>query len=186
MNDWLGALQMDCRPFKDSSVKLLRKQQCCGVQAVHEKADKAIQVIKRYKQAIAKGQLIRGVRAAFHSPRHTIHSSKPDRRRETRALLFGRHDELSGERLSSVSLSIVVGSCTTSLCSLEDVFLHNEVLDVLSDDFPPVDDGSGSFEGKELQMKEYQSFTDLVYSKARILAHLQWSPAHKVSSHVPR
>lgn len=63
---------------------------------------------------------------------------------------------------------------------LEEVFLENQVVDVLHNDFPsPSEDGGTITERKETLLKEYQSFTDLVYSKSKVVTHIQWSPFKK-------
>lgn len=56
----------------------------------------------------------------------------------------------------------------------------NNVVDILKEDFSATtEEASHLTEPKETTMKEFQSFTDLVYGKAKAVACIQWSPFEK-------
>eukprot|EP00002_Diphylleia_rotans_P019732 TRINITY_DN3814_c0_g3_i2.p1 TRINITY_DN3814_c0_g3~~TRINITY_DN3814_c0_g3_i2.p1 ORF type:complete len:630 (+),score=129.61 TRINITY_DN3814_c0_g3_i2:60-1949(+) len=63
---------------------------------------------------------------------------------------------------------------------LEEALLQNITMDIFSDDYTALADEDSSLGNKsDNQMKEFQSFTDLVYSKNKSISCIDWQPNNR-------
>lgn len=64
----------------------------------------------------------------------------------------------------------------------EDALIQNEIANIFEDDFSAVGEEDGAAGGrKENVITEQQSFTDLTYSKGKVISFIQWLPHRKVT-----
>lgn len=65
----------------------------------------------------------------------------------------------------------------------EDALIQNEIANIFEDDFSAVGEEDGAAGGrKENVITEQQSFTDLTFSKGKVISFIQWLPHRKVTS----
>lgn len=71
-------------------------------------------------------------------------------------------------------------SLSLSLPRLELCLQQNEIMDLFLDDYLALSDTDGITGNKsDTNMKEYQSFTDLKFSKDKIITAIDWHPTIK-------
>lgn len=65
---------------------------------------------------------------------------------------------------------------------LEAALIQNEITNIFENDFAVVgEEDAVSGSRKENVITEYQSFTDLNYSKNKVVSYIQWLPHRKVA-----
>lgn len=70
--------------------------------------------------------------------------------------------------------------CHLLYCRLEVCLQQNSILNMFEDDYKLLSDMDGITGRKsDTTLKEYQSFTDLQFSKNRVITHIEWHPTVK-------
>ncbi|KAK2569985.1 Dynein axonemal intermediate chain 3 [Acropora cervicornis] len=140
---------VECPSYEDESYGLMRKELDKGIQAVPELTDI-------------------GNQTEWRKPRNAVTQYTP---RTT--------EEKSTEEINKSTddlLSFIDKVTPRFQLALQ----QNEILDVFYDDYSSLADDETTFGAKsDNYLKEYQSFTDLQYSKEKTITDIQWHPVMK-------
>ena len=141
--------QMECRPFKDPGFDLKRMEQDKAVQAIPETCETEVQ-------------------ATGTRPRQAAAQTAP------RDMSEALREEKVASRPLSRFLERVMVQC-------EEALIQNEVTDIFKDDFGSLaeEDAAGGGIRKEGVFSESLQFTNITYSKNKVVTALQWVPGKK-------
>lgn len=141
--------QMECRPHKDPNFELRRMEMERGVQGVAATCEQ-------------------GVQAAPGRPRNGATQWAP--------LALSAAERHQAQRSSALA-AFLEGPAATLL---RDALQQNELADVFEDDLAALAE-EDSAPGNKLEnvISEYQSFTDLTYSKSKVVSAVDWQPGSR-------
>ncbi|PFX30161.1 Dynein intermediate chain 2, axonemal [Stylophora pistillata] len=140
---------VECPSFEDEGYSLLKKELDKGIQAVPVLTDN-------------------GNQTEWRKPRNAV-------------------TQYSARTLEEKSKDDIIRATTDLISFIEKVtprfelaLQQNEILDVFYDDYLSLADDETTFGAKsDNYLKEYQSFTDLQYSKEKTITDIQWHPVIK-------